>query len=130
MKEHKSIHEFTQETVNQLLMARDRVIDATKQEKKKDKERFDRGQIANPDKEGELKETNRGNKYIVLFTDYYTKWVEAFPLTDMEATTVAQKLITGIMCIHGAPERIISDRGLNFTSEVFKEVTLLLDIKL
>ena len=47
----------------------------------------------------------------------------------MEATTVAQKLITGIMCRHGAPERIISDRGLNFTSEVFKEVTSLLGMK-
>jgi ''chromo'' (CHRromatin Organisation MOdifier) domain./Reverse transcriptase (RNA-dependent DNA polymerase)./Integrase core domain. len=73
--------------------------------------------------------SENGNSCIVLFTDYYTKWVEAFALPDSEATTVAQKLIQGILCRHGAPERIISDRGPNFTSDVFKEVTEMLGMK-
>ena len=71
-----------------------------------------------------LPSTNRGNKFILVFTDYYTKWVEAFPIPDEIARTVAIKLIKGILCRHGAPERIISDRGTNFTSDVFKEVTV------
>src|SRR6185312_11310933 len=33
--------------------------------------------------------SENGNSCIVLFTDYYTKWVEAFALPDSEATTVA-----------------------------------------
>ena len=73
--------------------------------------------------------SENGNSCIMLFTDYYTKWVEAFAMPDSEATTVAQKLIQGILCRHGAPERIISDRGPNFTSDVFKEVTEMLGMK-
>ncbi len=77
----------------------------------------------------DLPKTNRGNIAIVLFTDYYTKWVEAFALTDYTAVQVASKLITGIVCRHGAPERIISDRGSQFTTDVFRELTEMLGVK-
>jgi len=73
--------------------------------------------------------TTQGNIAMVVFTDYYTKWVEAFPIPDEKTSTVALKLIQGILCRHGAPERIISDRGSNFTSDVFKEVTEMLGMK-
>ena len=36
--------------------------------------------------------TSSGNRSIIVFTDYYTKWVEAFPIPDETTTTVAQKL--------------------------------------
>ena len=76
-----------------------------------------------------LPTTNAGNRSVVLFTDYYTKWVEAFAIPNEQALTVAQKLIQGILCRHGAPERIISDRGTQFTADVFREVTDLLGMK-
>jgi hypothetical protein len=50
----------------------------------------------------DLPETESGNTSIVLFTDYYTKWVEAYAMPDMTTTTVANKLITGVICRHGA----------------------------
>ena len=77
----------------------------------------------------DLPKTDSGNTSIVLFTDYYTKWVEAFPMPNMETITVAGKLISGVICRHGAPERIISDRGSNFTADVFKEVNTMLGVK-
>ena len=77
----------------------------------------------------ELPETESGNKHIILFTDYYTKWVEAFAIPDRTATTVAVKLIQGILCRHGAPEKIISDRDSSFISDVFREITEMLNIK-
>ena len=77
----------------------------------------------------ELPETENGNKHIILFTDYYTKWVEAFAIPDRTATTVAVKLIQGILCRHGAPEKIISDRDSSFISDVFREITEMLNIK-
>ena len=73
--------------------------------------------------------TNSGNSSIILFTDYYTKWVEAFAMPDMKTTTVAGKLITGVICRHGTPERVISDRGAQFTSDMFKEMNEMLGIK-
>ena len=39
---------------------------------------------------GPLKETPRGNKYIVTLTDYFSKWAEAAPLQDKCAIGVAK----------------------------------------
>ena len=50
-------------------------------------------QIMGMDIVNKLPVTTRGNKAIVVFTDYYTKWVEAYPIEDETAITIAQKLI-------------------------------------
>ena len=42
---------------------------------------------------GPLPETRKGNKYILVIGDYFTKWKEAFPMRDMGATTVANIFI-------------------------------------
>ena len=39
---------------------------------------------------GPMPETQRGNKYIVTLTDYFTKWAEAAPLADKTALGVAK----------------------------------------
>ena len=33
-----------------------------------------------------------GNKYILVVSDYFTEWVEEYPVRDMEAKTVAKSL--------------------------------------
>ena len=35
---------------------------------------------------GPLKRTKRGTKYVLVIMDYATKWPEAFPLRNVEAT--------------------------------------------
>ena len=42
--------------------------------------------------------TSSGNRYVVVFMDYLTKWVEAFPTPDHQATTIATLLIEHIIC--------------------------------
>ena len=41
---------------------------------------------------GPLPETERGNKYIITATDYFSKWPEAAPLQDKTALGVAEFL--------------------------------------
>lgn len=62
--------------------------------------------------------TSRSNKYIVVFMDYLTKWVEAFPTPVQETTTIANLLIEYIICQHRVPEEFLSDRGTNFLSDL------------
>ena len=42
---------------------------------------------------GPLPITETGNKYILIVADYFTKWVEAYPMPNQEATTVAELLV-------------------------------------
>jgi hypothetical protein len=43
---------------------------------------------------GPVSQTYKGNKYILVVTDYFTRFAEAYSLPDIEATTVADKLLT------------------------------------
>ena len=36
----------------------------------------------------ELPVTERGNKYVLVVSDYFTKWTESYPMINMEAATV------------------------------------------
>jgi hypothetical protein len=78
---------------------------------------------------GPLPETPRGNRYILVIGDYFTKWQEAFPLKDMEAVSVATVLVNDFVCRFGVPESLHTDQGRNFESAVIKEVCKLLDIR-
>jgi transposase InsO family protein len=69
---------------------------------------------------GPLNVTARGNKYILVVTDYFTKWCEAIPIPDQQATTIADALIEVVISRHGCPREIHSDRGQNFLSQVIK----------
>ena len=51
--------------------------------------------------------TSSDNKYLVVFIDYLTKWVEAFPTPDQQTTTIANLLIEHIICRHGVPEELL-----------------------
>ena len=58
--------------------------------------------------------TSSGNQYLVVFLDYLTKWVEAYPVPGQQAETIACLLVENIVCRHGVPEELLSDRGANF----------------
>ena len=46
---------------------------------------------------GPLLLTSRGNKYILVFTDIFSKWVEAFPIQSTDTETLAILLVNVIM---------------------------------
>lgn len=78
---------------------------------------------------GPLPQTPRGNKFVLVVTDYFTKWTESYPIPNQEAVTVAEKLVGEFVCRFGVPRELHSDQGTNFESKVMAEVCKLLDIE-
>jgi hypothetical protein len=77
---------------------------------------------------GELPKTNDGNKYILVISDYFTKWKEAHAMPNMEASTVADIIVREVATRFGVPTTIHSDQGSQFESELFTEMCHLLQI--
>ena len=63
------------------------------------------------------KTSAKGNRYLLTQTDYFSKYVEAIPLPDKSALSVAKGLYK-TYCRHGAPAQIISDQGREFVNQV------------
>lgn len=78
---------------------------------------------------GPFKTSANGYKYIIVFTDYLTRWPEAFPTRDCTAMTAAKTFVQHIFCRFGAPREIITDRGVHFTGHVFQNLMALLGVK-
>ncbi|KAG1924860.1 gypsy retrotransposon integrase-like protein [Pimephales promelas] len=77
---------------------------------------------------GPLPETAEGFKYILTATDYFSKWVEAFPLKTKTAAEVGRHLCS-IIYRHGCPQRILSDQGREFVNDLNHRLCEMLCIK-
>ena len=77
----------------------------------------------------ELPITTRGNKYVVVFQDLFTKWPMVNPTPDQKAVRIARLLVEEIVPFFGVPEALLSDRGANLLSHLMKDVCALLGIK-
>jgi transposase InsO family protein len=78
---------------------------------------------------GELPETINGNRYILVVSDYYTKWTESYPMPNMEARTVAKIIVEEFIARFGVPYSIHSDQGRQFESLLFQAMCNLLQIE-
>uniref|UniRef100_A0A671TWU2 Gypsy retrotransposon integrase-like protein 1 n=1 Tax=Sparus aurata TaxID=8175 RepID=A0A671TWU2_SPAAU len=71
---------------------------------------------------GPFPRSSKQNVYLLVFVDYYSKWVELFPLRKATAETISQVLVKDILTRWGLPDFILSDRGSQFVSSVFETV--------
>lgn len=77
---------------------------------------------------GPLEKTKAGNRFMLVITDYATKYPEVFPLKTVKARVVAGSLIQLFSRV-GFPKAMVTDQGSNFMSELLKQVYKLLGIK-
>ena len=62
-----------------------------------------------------------GNKnYLLVDTDYFTKWVEAEPLANIRDVDAKRFVWKNIITRFGVPHALISDNGLQFDRKTFK----------
>ena len=72
---------------------------------------------------GPLPQTWNGKKYVIVAIDHFTKWVEARALESNDAQNILTFVYEDIICRHGVPQIITSDRGSEFVNELIKALT-------
>jgi transposase InsO family protein len=78
---------------------------------------------------GPLSITHTGNRYIVVATEYLTKWPEAKAIVDTKATTIAKFIYEEIICRHGCPKALLSDQGTPFCNELVDSLCNLMTMR-
>ncbi|WZZ27195.1 hypothetical protein YC2023_010596 [Brassica napus] len=53
-------------------------------------------------------------RFLLVLTDYFTKWIEAEAFSNVTSTTVTIFIWKNIICRHGLPYEIVTDNGPQF----------------
>ncbi|BES91401.1 Reverse transcriptase (RNA-dependent DNA polymerase) [Nesidiocoris tenuis] len=72
---------------------------------------------------------SHGHIYLLTCIDRYTRWVEAFPMPDQTAQTIADTFFSGWISKFGPPLYLVSDQGRSFESSLFRQLAQLLGIE-
>ena len=78
-----------------------------------------------------LSRTQKGYNSIWVVVDRLTKVAHFIPVNiTYSGARLAELYISRIVCLHGVPKKIISDRGSQFTSRFWEQLHDSLDTKL
>ena len=76
----------------------------------------------------ELPVTAKGNRYVIVFQDLFTKWPLVFAAPDQKAIRIAKLLAEELVPMFGCPECLLTDRGTNLLASVMKDVCKLMGV--
>ena len=78
---------------------------------------------------GPLDRASTGHRFILVMTDRFSKFTRAVPMRACTALTVSKAFLEYWVFSFGAPAKIVSDNGSQFTSELFKKVCKTLGVR-
>jgi hypothetical protein len=78
---------------------------------------------------GPINPSSKKKNYILVCTNYVTKWVEVKDLPATSEQSVVDFLFHDILTRFGVPREIVTDQGTQFTSNIVKAVTEQYQIK-
>lgn len=69
-----------------------------------------------------LERAGDGRENVLVITDVFSKFTQAYPTSDQKASTTARILTEKWFYTYGVPKRIHSDQGRNFEGELLKQL--------
>ena len=78
---------------------------------------------------GPLPVTERGNRYTLLLTDHFTKYVEIIAVPNITTEVCAARILNEYVSRWGCPLSIHSDQGRTYESKVFRELCRMLEVR-
>jgi hypothetical protein len=74
--------------------------------------------------------SSKGHQFVLVATDYFTKWTKVVPLKNMTHKVVIHFILEHIVHRFGVPQTLTMDKGSSFMSHQVHEFTESLKIKL
>ncbi|RWS01320.1 hypothetical protein B4U79_13335, partial [Dinothrombium tinctorium] len=71
---------------------------------------------------GPIRETTRGNKYIIVAIDHFSSYLIAKAISEITAKVAADFVFEEIICRFGVPKTVLTDQGVQFQSKLFREL--------
>ena len=65
---------------------------------------------------------SNGHRFILVASDYFTKWVEAASYASVTRNVVIRFIKKEIICRYGLPRKIITDNAANLNNKMMKEI--------
>lgn len=78
---------------------------------------------------GPFPRSSKRNMYLLVFVDYFSRWVELFPLRKAMAESVTKILIQDVLTHWGVPDYLLSDQGPQFVANIFEQTCKELNLK-
>ncbi|KAG7593904.1 Ribonuclease H-like superfamily [Arabidopsis thaliana x Arabidopsis arenosa] len=79
---------------------------------------------------GPMHRSTRGVQYLLVLTNYFSKWIEAEAYISIQDSVVKTFLWKHIICRYGVPYEIVTDNGPQFISNDFEDFCSAWGIKL
>ena len=76
------------------------------------------------DLSGPYPQSMSGNKYIIAFVDWFSRWLEVFAVPDKTADTVTNLLIEEIYPRYGCPLQIVTENVINVMRETLESLNI------
>ena len=74
--------------------------------------------------------SSQGYTHLFTIVDRLSRWPEVIPISDTSAGSLCMALLHGWVSRHGLPSVISSDRGAQFTSTLWENMSVTLGVKL
>lgn len=78
---------------------------------------------------GPFPTTSRQKRFLFVVVDYFTRWIEVFPMRTTTSVDIAQILVNEVFTRYGMPTYILSDNGPQFVSDLFRDFCKTLNIQ-
>ncbi|KAK7889282.1 hypothetical protein WMY93_024842 [Mugilogobius chulae] len=72
---------------------------------------------------------SKGLSNVLVVTDHFTRYAQAFPTKNQRSQTVAKTLVEKFFVHYGLPARIHSDQGRDFESHLIKDLLKIMGIR-
>ena len=72
---------------------------------------------------------SKGNRYVIVIIDMFSRWIELFAVPTTDAASAAEAILQTVFARHGLPRTIMSDNGPQFANAVIASLMEKLQVR-